>query len=99
MKSRRSAQPCSQSPRDALGLERPAEDEIRRTRNATQAMLSRRERTDMLRHLEIMLAKAGPGIRFNEHMEGDGETLFRQACKPGLYRVEAVGYAVTGGRG
>ena len=34
--------------------------------------------------LEIMLAKAGPGIRFNEHMEGDGETVFRHACKLGL---------------
>jgi len=34
--------------------------------------------------LEIILAKAGPGIRFNEHMEGDGETVFRHACKLGL---------------
>jgi bifunctional non-homologous end joining protein LigD len=34
--------------------------------------------------LEMMLAKAGPGIRFNEHMEGDGETVFRHACKLGL---------------
>jgi ATP-dependent DNA ligase len=25
--------------------------------------------------LEMILAKAGPGIRFNEHMEGDGETV------------------------
>jgi ATP-dependent DNA ligase len=31
--------------------------------------------------LEMILAKAGPGIRFNEHMEGDGETVFRHACK------------------
>jgi ATP-dependent DNA ligase len=30
------------------------------------------------------LAKAWPGIRFNEHMEGDGETAFRHACKFGL---------------
>jgi bifunctional non-homologous end joining protein LigD len=30
--------------------------------------------------LEIILAKAGAGIRFNEHMEGDGETVFRNAC-------------------
>jgi hypothetical protein len=29
--------------------------------------------------LEMILAKAGPGIRFNEHMEGDGETVFRHA--------------------
>jgi bifunctional non-homologous end joining protein LigD len=34
--------------------------------------------------LEIILAKAGPGIRFNEHMEGNGETVFRHACKLGL---------------
>jgi bifunctional non-homologous end joining protein LigD len=34
--------------------------------------------------LEMMLAKAGPGIRFNEHTEGDGETVFRHACKLGL---------------
>ena len=30
------------------------------------------------------LAKARPGIRFNEHMAGDGETVFRHACKLGL---------------
>jgi bifunctional non-homologous end joining protein LigD len=34
--------------------------------------------------LETILAKTGPGIRFNEHMEGDGETVFRHACKLGL---------------
>jgi bifunctional non-homologous end joining protein LigD len=34
--------------------------------------------------LEMILAKAGLGIRFNEHMEGDGETVFRHACKLGL---------------
>jgi bifunctional non-homologous end joining protein LigD len=34
--------------------------------------------------LEMMLAKAGPGIRFNEHIEGDGKTVFRHACKLGL---------------
>jgi ATP-dependent DNA ligase len=32
----------------------------------------------------MLLAKAGPGVRFNEHMEGDGETVFRHACKLGL---------------
>ena len=37
--------------------------------------------------LEIILAKAGPGIRFNEHMEGEGETVFRHACKLGLEGV------------
>jgi bifunctional non-homologous end joining protein LigD len=34
--------------------------------------------------LEMMLAKASPGIRFNEHMEGDGEAVFWHACKLGL---------------
>jgi hypothetical protein len=34
--------------------------------------------------LEIVFAKAGPGIRFNEHMDGDGETVFRHACTLGL---------------
>jgi ATP-dependent DNA ligase len=34
--------------------------------------------------LEIILSKAGPGIRFNEHMEGDGKIVFRHACKLGL---------------
>jgi bifunctional non-homologous end joining protein LigD len=33
---------------------------------------------------EMILSKAGPGIRFNEHMEGDGETVFCHACKLGL---------------
>jgi bifunctional non-homologous end joining protein LigD len=37
--------------------------------------------------LEMMLAKAGSGIRFNEHMEGDGETVFRHACK---MRLEGI---------
>src|SRR5262249_55514536 len=32
----------------------------------------------------MVLVKAGVGIRFNEHMEGDGETVFRHACKLGL---------------
>jgi len=32
----------------------------------------------------MVLAKAGVGIRFNEHMGGDGETVFRHAGKLGL---------------
>jgi bifunctional non-homologous end joining protein LigD len=31
-----------------------------------------------------LLAKARPGVRFNEHIEGDGEVMFRHACKMGL---------------
>jgi bifunctional non-homologous end joining protein LigD len=34
--------------------------------------------------LASVLAKARPGIRFNEHIKGDGETVFRHACKLGL---------------
>src|SRR5262249_731849 len=37
--------------------------------------------------LASIVAKAGPGIRFNEHIEGDGETFFRHACKLGLEGV------------
>jgi bifunctional non-homologous end joining protein LigD len=33
---------------------------------------------------EMILAKAGPGVRFNEHMDCDGQTVFRHACKLGL---------------
>ena len=34
--------------------------------------------------LASIVAKASPGIRFNEHMEGDGPTVFAHACKFGL---------------
>jgi bifunctional non-homologous end joining protein LigD len=34
--------------------------------------------------LRTMVAKAGLGLRFNEHMEGDGPTVFAHACKLGL---------------
>ncbi len=30
------------------------------------------------------MAKARPGIRFNEHIEGDGPTVSAHACKMGL---------------
>jgi bifunctional non-homologous end joining protein LigD len=49
--------------------------------------------SDDLRHepLEVrkatlasIVAKASPGIRFNDHMEADGPTVFAQACKLGL---------------
>ena len=30
------------------------------------------------------MAKARPGIRFNEHMEGDGPSVFAHGCKMGL---------------
>ena len=34
--------------------------------------------------LASIVAKASSGIRFNEHMEGDGPTVFAHACKLGL---------------
>jgi len=34
--------------------------------------------------LRSMLAKAGLGLRFNKHLEGDGPTVFAHACKLGL---------------
>jgi hypothetical protein len=34
--------------------------------------------------LASIVAKAQPGIRFNEHIEGDGPTVFDHACKLGL---------------
>jgi bifunctional non-homologous end joining protein LigD len=34
--------------------------------------------------LASILAKARPGIRFNEHIQGDGPTVFAHACKMGL---------------
>jgi bifunctional non-homologous end joining protein LigD len=35
--------------------------------------------------LVSVLAKAGAGIRFNEHLDGaDGTTVFRHACKLGF---------------
>jgi bifunctional non-homologous end joining protein LigD len=34
--------------------------------------------------LASILTRAGAGIRFNEHIEGDGPTIFGHACKLGL---------------
>jgi bifunctional non-homologous end joining protein LigD len=34
--------------------------------------------------LASIVAKASPGVRSNEHMEGDGPTVFAHACKLGL---------------
>ena len=34
--------------------------------------------------LASIVAKASPGIRFNEHIEGDGPTVFDHACQLGL---------------
>jgi ATP-dependent DNA ligase len=34
--------------------------------------------------LASVLAKAGPGLRFNQHIEADGPTVFAHACKMDL---------------
>jgi bifunctional non-homologous end joining protein LigD len=34
--------------------------------------------------LRSVLTKVGHGIRWNEHIEGDGATIFRHACTLGL---------------
>jgi len=39
-----------------------------------------------------MLAKAGLGLRFNEHMEGDGPTVFAHV---GLEGIVAEGVGVS----
>ena len=45
----------------------------------------RREPLDVRKAmLRSLLIKAGPGLRWNEHIEGDGESIFRHACKLGL---------------
>ena len=36
-----------------------------------------------------LLRKAGPGIRLSEHLDGDGETIFRHACALGAEGIVA----------
>jgi bifunctional non-homologous end joining protein LigD len=36
--------------------------------------------------LTSVVPKAGAGIRFNEHIEAEGPTVFAHACKMGLER-------------
>src|ERR1700751_519875 len=36
-----------------------------------------------------LVRKAGPGIRLSEHLNGDGETIFRHACALGAEGVVA----------
>jgi ATP-dependent DNA ligase len=50
--------------------------------------------------LASVLAKASSGIRFNEHIEGDGPTVFAHACKMGLEGIvsKRKGSAYRSGR-
>ena len=36
-----------------------------------------------------LLRKAGPGVRLSEHVDGDGETIFRHACALGAEGIVA----------
>jgi ATP-dependent DNA ligase len=45
--------------------------------------------------LASVVAKARPGIRFNEHIEGDGPTVFAHACKMGLEGIVSKHKAST----
>src|SRR5262245_27833590 len=48
----------------------------------------RREPLDVRKAtLRSLLVKTGPGLRWNEHIEGDGASIFRHACKLGLEGV------------
>jgi hypothetical protein len=45
----------------------------------------RREPLDVRKAtLRSLLVKTGAGLRWNEHIEGDGETILRHVCKRGL---------------
>jgi bifunctional non-homologous end joining protein LigD len=45
----------------------------------------RREPLDVRKAtLRSLLVKVAPGLRLNEHIESDGETIFRHACQLGL---------------
>src|SRR5262249_2225466 len=45
--------------------------------------------------LASVLAKASPGLRFNEHIEADGPTVFAHACKMGLEGIVSKRKAST----
>ena len=48
----------------------------------------RRDRLEVRKAtLASMLAKAGPGLKFNEHIEGDGPTVLAHGCKMGLESI------------
>jgi bifunctional non-homologous end joining protein LigD len=50
--------------------------------------------------LKSVLSKAAPGLRFNEHIEADGATVFAHACKMGLEGIvsKRKGSAYRSGR-
>ena len=46
--------------------------------------LRRQPLTDRKTALGKLLRKAKPGIRYSEHLTGDGRSIFEHACKLGL---------------
>jgi bifunctional non-homologous end joining protein LigD len=50
---------------------------------------------DLRREPLEVLAKAGPGLRLNEHIEGDGPTVFAHACNMGLEGIVSKHKAST----
>ena len=45
--------------------------------------VARRRLTERKSQLHKLVAKVRDGIEFNEHIEGDGATIFKHACKLG----------------
>jgi bifunctional non-homologous end joining protein LigD len=45
--------------------------------------------------LASLLRFCGPGLRLNEHLAHDGESVFRHACKMAGHRLEAARLALS----
>jgi hypothetical protein len=80
---------CRLAPPVARARERPRSrraaeqcDELAPLHSITSS--ARASRVGGTATLASIVAKAHPGIRFNEHVEGDGPTVFAHACKLGL---------------
>jgi hypothetical protein len=58
---------------------------------------NRFDRCDLLQRNVIHHGKSFPrGMRFSEHLDGDGETIFKHACKMGLeHRVKATRFPLS----
>jgi len=63
---------------------RPGNDMTRRFPLIAEALTRRDPLQVRKATLASIVAKARRGIRFNEHIEGDGPTVFAHACKMGL---------------
>jgi hypothetical protein len=45
--------------------------------------------------LQQLITTATAGIRYSEHLDGDGATIFAHACKLGLDHLEASGVPLS----